>query len=304
MDLSPLPRPGHPLSHPYPQEGFDYWLSDSGDFKKLERLGAHWVIRPAPQAIWPKRLPNEEWQKAAAEYRYFKKKESGGEWTFYTKLPAGGWTIRFRELTFKINPTGFGHIGLFPEQAPNWVWIEEQVKQRKGADILNIFGYTGAGTLAAAAAGARVTHVDASRPSVTWARKNLELSGLQDRPVRWIVDDVLKFLKREHRRGKRYHGIIMDPPTFGRGTKKEVWKIEKHLPELMVLCRQVLAADPAFLLITTHTPGFSALTLENMLLTYLLEPGTGTMESGEMYLEDATSGLNLPGGFYARWALQ
>ncbi|MFQ5673076.1 MAG: class I SAM-dependent methyltransferase [Nitrospinales bacterium] len=282
-------------------KNFDYCLLDTGNFRKLEQLGPHRVIRPAPQAIWPNRLAEKEWQEAEAEYRYFKEKQSGGEWTFHAGLPSMGWTIRFAELEFKINPTGFGHIGLFPEQASNWLWIQDRIRQGRNVNVLNIFGYTGAGTLAAASAGARVTHVDASRPSVTWARRNLELSGLDDRPVRWIVDDVLKFLKRERRRGTRYDGIIMDPPTFGRGAKKEVWKIEKNLPELMTLCRSVLSAKPRFLLISTHTPGFSALTLENMLLTYLVEPGSGTLESDEMYIHDTASGLNLPSGFYSRW---
>lgn len=282
-------------------EDFGYQLLDMGDGRKLERLGSHSIIRPAPQAIWPKRLDDEAWQSAEAEYRYFKGKESGGEWTFHKRLPAEGWTLGFRDLTFKVNPTGFGHIGLFPEQAPNWVWTRDRLERRDKLNILNVFGYTGAGTLAAAAAGARVTHVDASRPSVAWARRNLELSGLRERPVRWIVDDVLKFLKRERRRGNRYHGIIMDPPTFGRGAKKEVWKIERDLPELMDLCRQILAPDPVLLLVSAHTPGFSALTLENMLLTYLANPKTGVLESGEMSIYDNASGLSLPSGFYSRW---
>ena len=282
-------------------KNFDYRLLDTGNFSKLEQLGPHRVIRPAPQAIWPNRLAEEEWQQAEAEYQYFKGKPSGGKWTFYTNLPSMGWTIRFADLVFKINPTGFGHIGLFPEQASNWLWIQERIRQNRDVNVLNIFGYTGASTLAAASAGARVTHVDASRPSVTWARRNLELSGLNDRPVRWIVDDVLKFLKREHRRGTCYDAIVMDPPTFGRGAKNEVWKIEKDLPELMTLCRAVLSAKPRFLLISTHTPGFSALTLENMLLTYLVEPGTGSLESDEMRIHDTGSGLNLPSGFYSRW---
>jgi len=282
-------------------KNFDYCLLDTGNLRKLEQLGPYRVIRPAPQAIWPNRLAEKEWQAVEAEYHYFKEKQSGGEWIFNNQLPSGGWTIRFADLEFKINPTGFGHIGLFPEQAANWLWIQDRIRQNRDVNVLNIFGYTGAGTLAAASAGAHVTHVDASRPSVTWARRNLELSGLGDRPVRWIIDDVLKFLKREHRRGTRYDGIIMDPPTFGRGTKREVWKIERDLPELMTLCRSVLSAKPCFLLMSTHTPGFSALTLENMLLTYLVEPGTGTLESDEMCIHDTASNLNLPSGFYSRW---
>lgn len=291
------------LNPRFPWEDFDYRLLDTGNFQKLERFGPHTFIRPAPQAIWPKSLAPKEWKKAEGEYRYFKGRETGGEWTFFSTLPENGWSIRFKDLTFNVKPTGFGHIGMFPEQAPNWIWIGEQVK--KGAEheihVLNIFGYTGASTLAAAGAGARVTHVDASRASVTWARRNLELSGLGKRPVRWIVDDVPKFLKREHKRGKKYDGLIMDPPTFGRGPKGEVWKIENHLAELMSLCKNILGGRPAFLLLTTHSPGFSGLTLENMLRTYLIPSGSGRFETGEMSIYDTGRGLHLPNGFYSRW---
>ena len=229
---------------------------------------------------------------------------AGGEWKFSSKLPKDGWTIKFRELSFRVQPTGFGHIGMFPEQAPNWNWIEEQIKSsdRKEINLINIFGYTGASTLAAASAGAAVTHVDASKASVTWARKNMELSGLGDKPVRWIVDDALIFLKREHKRGRRYDGIIMDPPTFGRGPKGEVWKIEDQLSDLMIHCRQVLSDQPLLILLTTHSPGFSALTLKNMVIKFLVEPGSGTFETDEMYIHDTGSGLHLPNGFYSRWS--
>lgn len=287
----------------FPLEGFDYRLLDTGDFQKLEDFGGHRFIRPAPQALWPKSLAAAEWQKAQGEYHYFKGKEFGGEWTFHSKLPEDGWTIRFQDLTFKVKPTGFGHIGLFPEQAPNWIWIGEQIRNsgRSEVDVLNVFGYTGAATLAAARAGARVTHVDASKGSVTWARANLELSGLGDRPVRWIVDDVLKFLQREQRRGRKYDGIILDPPTFGRGPKSEVWKIENQLCDLMTHCRDVLSENPLFLLLTTHSPGFSALSLKIMLQLYLADKKCGVFETDEMYLHDNGSGLHLPNGFYARW---
>ncbi|MBI4384091.1 MAG: class I SAM-dependent methyltransferase [Nitrospinae bacterium] len=299
-----MQKPGTVPARPYPLEDFDYRLLDAGDFRKLERFGPHVFIRPAPQAIWPRRLPDAEWKKAKGEYKYFKGKESGGEWKFFSKFPEEGWKIPFRDLAFKVGPTGFGHIGLFPEQALNWIWIREFLERQRGAQpsVLNMFGYTGASTLAAAAAGASVTHIDASKASVTWARENLELSGLGDRPVRWIVDDAVKFLKREHKRGRRYDAIVMDPPTFGRGPQGEVWKIEKDLSELMVECKKVLSPDPLFILLTTHSPGFSALTMENMILTYLAEPGSGTVESGEMYILDTASGLSLPNGFYSRWS--
>lgn len=288
----------------YPVKDFDYRLVDTGDFKKLERFGPHYFIRPAPQAIWPKRLPEKEWKQAVGEYTYSKGKEYGGEWKFFSELPEEGWPIRFQDLTVQVRPVGFGHIGLFPEQALNWIWLRDRIKNSPGksCNVLNMFGYTGMSALAAAAGGARVTHVDAARSSVTWARKNMELSGLGDRPVRWIVDDVLKFLKRELRRGNRYDGLILDPPSFGRGPKSEVWKIEKDFSQLMDLCKGVLSKKPLFILATTHSPGFSALTLQNMILTYLVKPGSGNIESGEMFIQDTGSKLKLPSGFFSRWS--
>ncbi|UCD12393.1 MAG: class I SAM-dependent methyltransferase [Nitrospinaceae bacterium] len=289
---------------PYPIDGFDYRLLDSGDFQKLEQFGPHRFIRPAPQAIWPKTLPVEEWRKADGKYEYFKGKESGGEWTLFHKLPKDGWRIGFDDLRFLVKPTGFGHIGLFPEQALNWNWITDQLRRSgraEGANVLNIFGYTGASTLAAARAGARVTHVDASKASVSWARTNLEISGLGERPVRWIVDDVIKFLTREHKRGRKYDGLILDPPSFGRGPRGEVWKIENKLSELMELSNNILSERPLFLLLTTHSPGFSGLTMQNMLLSYLVKNGGG-FKTGEMYIYDNASGLDLPNGFFSRWS--
>ena len=292
-----------PESSAYPFDNFDYRLLDTGDFQKLERFGSRVFIRPAPQAIWPKSLRKSEWNKAEGEYQYYKGKESGGEWKFFNRPPKEGWIVKFHDLSFRVQPTGFGHIGMFPEQALNWLWIEKQIQSspRKEINLLNIFGYTGASTLAAAAAGAAITHVDASKASVTWARKNLELSGLGDRPVRWIVDDAMKFLAREYKRGRRYDGIIMDPPTFGRGPNGEVWKIENQLSELMTHCRQVLSDNPLLILLTTHSPGFSGLTLENMVTKFLVEPGSGTFQTDEMYIHDTGSGFRLPNGFYSRW---
>ncbi len=293
-----------PSPSPFPVNDFDYRLLDSGRFRKLEQFGPHVFIRPAPQAIWPSSRPAEEWDRAEAEYRYFKGKETGGKWNYFSDLPEKGWNLRFKELTFKVRPTGFGHIGLFPEQALNWLWLMDTIRRsgRDAVHVLNVFGYTGASTLAAAAAGAHVTHVDASKASVTWARENLALSGLADKPVRWIVDDVPKFLNREYKRGRRYDGIIMDPPTFGRGPNGEVWKIETRLAELMKLIQKILSDGPLFVLLTTHSPGFSGLTLKNMVLKYLVSPDHGTFDTQEMYILDTGSGLHLPNGFYSRWS--
>ena len=291
------------MTHPQKQNPFGYQLLDTGSFQKLEQIGPYRFIRPAPQAIWPKSLSPDEWKKAEGEYKYFKSKESGGEWKFFSQLPKEGWEIPFHDLVFKIQPTGFGHIGIFPEQAQNWLWIMEQLKPLNGTKIqvLNVFGYTGASTLAAASAGTHVTHLDASKASVTWAKHNLERSGLADCPVRWIVDDAMKYMDREHRRGRKYEAIIMDPPSFGRGPKGEVWNIENKLSEFMEACQNILSDSPVLLLLTTHSPGFSALTLKNMMKTYLKPCEKGNFETGEMYIPDLSSGLNLPNGFYCRW---
>ncbi len=292
------------MSSSYPNDDFEYQLLDTGAFQKLEQFGPHRFCRPAPQALWPKSLPASEWKKAEGEYKYFKGKDTGGEWKLHFPLPENGWQIKFRNLVFKVQPTGFGHIGLFPEQAPNWLWIIDQLKLLNGKEIkvLNVFGYTGASTLAAASAGAHVTHLDASKASVNWARENLELSGLGDRPVRWIVEDAMKYMQREHKRGNKYDAIIMDPPSFGRGPKGEVWQIEDKLSEFMEACQNILTDSPAFLLFTTHSPGFSSLTLENMLKTYLPSTHKGHFDTGEMFIPDTSTGLNLPNGFFCRWA--
>ena len=291
------------MSHPQIQNPFGYRLLDTGSFQKLEQIGPYRFIRPAPQAIWPQSLSQNEWKKVEGEYKYFKGKESGGEWSFFSQLPKEGWEILFNDLVFKIQPTGFGHIGIFPEQAQNWLWIMDQLKQLNGTEIqvLNVFGYTGASTLAAASSGAHVTHIDASKASVTWAKHNLGRSGLGDRPVRWIVDDAMKYMYREHRRGKKYDAIIMDPPSFGRGPKGEVWNIENKLSEFMKACQDILSDSPAFLLLTTHSPGFSALTLKNMMLTYFKPCEKGEFEIGEMFIPELSKGFKLPNGFFCRW---
>ena len=286
---------------------FDYQLLDTGHFKKLERFGPYVFVRPAPQVIWPPNLPIEEWKRADGEFRHHKGKSTGGgEWTFHNPVPGEGWPVRFRNLVFTVKPTPFGHMGLFPEQAQNWDWITDHIEKMNNSksNILNIFGYTGACTLAAASAGASVTHLDASKASVTWARQNLESSGLGDRPVRWIVDDVVKFLKREHRRGRVYDGLILDPPSFGRGPKGEVWKIETQMAELLTLCKNILPHSPQFIVLTTHSPGVSALTLKNMIIKFLVDVDAGTFQAGDMSIHDTGSGLHMPNGFYARFTTQ
>ena len=226
-------------NNPRPIKEFDYQLLDTGNFKKLERFGPYTFVRPAPQAIWPPQLSETQWDKANGEFSHHKGKSTGGgEWTFRNPVPKNGWPLRFQDLIFTVQTTSFGHLGLFPEQAKNWNWIANQVRELNGnkPNVLNMFGYTGASTLAAAARGANVTHLDASKTSVTWARKNLESSGLADCSVRWIVDDAEKFLQREYRRNRKYDALIMDPPSFGRGPKGEVWNIETQMTTLLSLC--------------------------------------------------------------------
>ena len=292
-------------SDAYPVEEFDYQLLDTGNLKKLERFGPYTFIRPSLQVIWPPKLSKTEWDKANGEFRHHKRKSTGGgEWTFRNPVPKNGWPLQFRDLIFTVQTTSFGHLGLFPEQAQNWVWIANQIKGLNGnkPNVLNMFGYTGASTLVATAAGANVTHLDASKTSVTWARKNLETSGLADYPVRWIVDDAEKFLKREHRRNRRYDALIIDPPSFGRGPKGEVWNIETQMANLLNLCKNVLSDSPKFILLTTHSPGLSSLTLKNMMIKFLVPPDSGVFHTGDMSIYDTGSELHLPNGFYARFS--
>ena len=294
-----------PSEKNYTTEEFDYRLLDTGNFKKLEQFGHYRFVRPAPQAIWPPSLPEIDWKNSNGEFRHHKGKSTGGgEWIFRKPVPKSGWPLRFRDLVFTVHTTSFGHLGLFPEQAPNWDWIATQVDQLNDnkPSVLNMFGYTGASTLAALSKGAQVTHVDASKTSVTWARKNLESSGLIDYPVRWMVDDVDKFLKREHRRNKKYDALIMDPPSFGRGPKGEVWNIETQMAELLTLCKNILSDSPKFILLTAHSPGLSALALNNMLIKFLVSPNSGTFQYGDMSIYDTGSGLYLPNGFYVRFS--
>ncbi len=294
------PKPNQPALESAPSG--DYILLDSGNERKLEQLGPYLIVRPAPQAIWSPRLPASAWKRAQAVYE--RDSSGGGSWTFHQKVKRE-LDILFDRLAFRIKLTNFGHLGLFPEQAENWEWLRAAIRRRLGHNrqtnlhVLNLFAYTGGSTLAASQAGAHVVHVDAAKGSVDWARRNAELCSLQDRPIRWLVDDALKFVKRESRRGSRYHGIIFDPPSFGRGPQGEVFKIENDLMPLLEACKELLAPDALFLLYSCHTPGFTPLVMHNQ-LSELVETRPGALQSGEMVVVDQ-QGRALPSGANARW---
>ncbi|HLB05637.1 MAG TPA: class I SAM-dependent methyltransferase [Thermodesulfobacteriota bacterium] len=275
-----------------------YQLLDSGRESKLERVGPYLLVRPSPQAVWSPSLPEKEWQ--AADAVYIRSSTGGGNWDFHRRLPEK-WEIEYRGLKFFIKPTGFGHLGLFPEHGESWDWVEERIRECKGPiSVLNMFAYTGGATMAAARAEATVCHLDASKGVVDWAREDAALSGLDDRPIRWIVDDVAKFVQKEIRRGKTYDAIILDPPSFGRGAKGEIWKIEDDLIRLLAECKQVLSDKPLFVLLSCHSPGFTPLVLQN-LLAEMMNDKSGALSCGEMVIPEI-SGRLLPSGAYARWS--
>ncbi len=296
------------------QPSSDYELLDSGDGEKLERFGKFRLSRPDPQALWPKGLPGAEWRRAEGHFKRTEaaSRERGdrnGDWSLKTGLPER-WQIELGGFKFWIKPTAFKHVGLFPEQSENWKWIQNAVGQRvkgskgqgeKEIEVLNLFGYTGGATLAAAQAGAKVVHVDGSKSAITWARENAELSGLKDRPVRWILDDARTFVKRELTRGRKYQGIIMDPPAFGHGPKNELWKIEDHFVSLIGDCMKILADKPLFFLINGYSAGYSAIAYENNLLELKKKFG-GEIEMGELTIEEKGSGRLLPCGIFGRWS--
>ena len=274
----------------------DYALLDSGFGRKLERFGRYVLARPCAQAVWTPRLPREDWDSADASFD----REEGHRWHNRGALPET-WTMQLDGLRFKLSSTDFGHLGIFPEQRAQWRWIRELLAEEdRPTSVLNLFAYSGGSTLAAARGGASVCHLDASRGMVEWASENASLNGLADHPVRWIVDDAHKFLAREARRSHRYQGIILDPPTFGRGQRGEMYKIERDLPETLELCRDLLMPEPLFILLSAHTPGYSPIVLENVLRQAVQGLG-GSVESGEMLLTGAPEALPLPSGTYARW---
>lgn len=280
----------------------EYVLLDSGNEMKLERVGEYTLVRPSPQAIWRPQLPQADWNRADAVYT--RSAEGSGTWEWKRKVKRE-FDLLYNNISFNIHLTDFGHLGLFPEQVDNWNWLRQIIRKRlvrtnyRNLYVLNLFGYTGGSTLACSQAGAHLVHVDAAKGVVDWARKNTQQSKLEERPIRWLVDDAVKYVEREVRREHTYHGIILDPPSFGRGPKGEVFKIEHDLVPLLEACRTLLAKDALFLLYSCHTPGFTPLTLENQLLD-VVASRDGSLESGEMMLT-TPSGRSLPSGTYARW---
>ncbi|WXR60618.1 class I SAM-dependent methyltransferase [Peptostreptococcaceae bacterium AGR-M142] len=278
----------------------DYELIDVGNGEKLERWKDYVLRRPDPQGIWP--LLNEWslWKKPHAHYH--RSNRGGGSWEYKKEMPEE-WTVNYKELKFKIKPTGFKHTGLFPEQAVNWDWAIDKIQNAKRQiKVLNLFAYTGGASVACAYAGAEeVCHVDASKGMVSWAKENIALSGLADRKVRFIVDDVVKFVQREVRRGRKYDAIIMDPPSYGRGPNGEVWKIEDEIYKLVKLCMDVLSDDPLFFLINSYTSGFSPYVMENILKLTVGNKFEGNIYSGEVGIPSTKKDLVLPCGIFARW---
>lgn len=276
----------------------DYEVLDSSCGEKLERWGSYMLVRPDPQVIWKTEKKNRFWKRPNAHYH--RSKKGGGEWEFFD-LPQQ-WSIAYKELTFQLKPFSFKHTGLFPEQAVNWDWFGEKIRCcGRPVKVLNLFAYTGGATLAAAAAGASVTHVDASKGMVTWARENAKSSGLEDAPIRWIVDDCKKFVEREIRRGNFYDGIIMDPPSYGRGPKGEIWKIEESIYDFVKLCAGLLSDKPLFFLINSYTTGLAPAVLSYMLGTEVQAHRGGTVCADEIGLPVKDSGLILPCGASGRW---
>jgi len=280
----------------------DYGLVDSGHGRKLERYGGYRFIRPEPQALWAPAKP--DWR-AAGEFVPGSDEDGGGQWRFSEPVPREGWPLAWNEVRFTAQNTPFRHLGFFPDMAPVWGWMREQVADKvveggPGADCLNLFGYTGVGTLALAAQGVRMVHVDASKKSVEAARANAKLSGMADKPVRWLVDDAAKFVGREVRRGRRYDGILLDPPKYGRGPEGEVWRLEEHLPALVADCRRLLDADSRFLFLTVYAVRMSALAIGEM-LAQIFADLPGTVEAGELGVREEARGLTLPTAIWARW---
>ena len=286
----------------------DYEILDMANGEKLERWNNIYLVRPDPQIIWNDKQYPEKWKQANA--RYNRSSTGGGHWDYKKRLP-DSWQIKYKNLTFNIKPMGFKHTGIFPEQAVNWDWLMDKIQNEikttnREVKVLNLFAYTGGATVACLYAGASVCHVDSSKGMVAWAKENVVSSRLQDRPVRYIVDDVVKFVQREIRRGNKYDAIIMDPPSYGRGANGEVWKFEENLPMLIEICMQVLSDNPLFFLINSYTTGTSSMVLENLLKMnmrkkYGKRAEGGIFENGEVGLPMTESDFILPCGIYSKW---
>lgn len=275
----------------------DYQILDMANGEKLEKWNNITLVRPDPQIIWKQKTYPEKWKKADAKYS--RSNTGGGAWNYNKKLPSA-WQVKYKDLVFNIKPMGFKHTGLFPEQAVNWDWMINKIKStNKEIKVLNLFAYTGGATVACLSAGASVCHVDSSKGMVSWAKENVTSSGLQDRKVRYIVDDVVKFVNREIRRGNKYDAIIMDPPSYGRGTNGEVWKFEDNIYDLVELCSKVLTDEPLFFLINSYTTGISSMVLENILKLNIHTKGK--FSNGEIGIPMQNSNLVLPCGIYGRW---
>ena len=283
----------------------DYALLDSGDGRKLERYGRLTVVRPEPQCWWRPRLPADAWDKADAIFDP-SDEEDAGRWRYPGRTPPETWTLNWRKVKFNARLTPFRHLAFFPEQAANWDWLDLAVRRRVSAGgpaprILNLFGYTGVASLVCAAAGAQVTHVDASKKSVGYARENAQLSGLESAPVRWICEDARKYVQRELKRGSQYDGVILDPPKYGRGPTGEVWRLFEDLPELTEACANLLAPDASFLLLNAYAARISGLALSH-LMTEKLGPRRGVVDWGELALDEGgQTGRAIGLSFFARW---
>ena len=277
----------------------DYEILDMANGEKLERWENIILIRPDPQIIWKEKSFPEKWKNANAKYN--RSNTGGGNWNFIKPLPKS-WQIKYKDLTFNIKPMGFKHTGIFPEQAVNWDWMMNKIKSSaREIKVLNLFAYTGGASVACLKAGASVCHVDSSKGMCEWAKENVASSGLRDKPIRFLVDDVVKFVNREIRRGNKYDAIIMDPPSYGRGTNGEVWKFEDNIADLVKLCMNVLSDKPLFFLINSYTTGISSQVLENLLRMNIPKKAKGKFSHGELGLPMTNSKMILPCGIYGRW---
>ncbi|OGG29459.1 hypothetical protein A2973_02850 [Candidatus Gottesmanbacteria bacterium RIFCSPLOWO2_01_FULL_49_10] len=282
----------------YPTDWTDYELTDTGLGMKLERFGTYTVSRPDPRVLWKRNKAIELWDAAGAQYVRSTKTE--GHWHIKNPPPSP-WLIRYRDMTFRLEPTAFKHVGIFPEQAVNWVWLKEIIAG-KPLSILNLFAYTGAATVVAAKSGARVTHLDSVKSALTWAHENARLNDFAENQVRWIADDAMKFVLREAKRGNTYDGIILDPPRFGRGSKGEVWKLLDDLPRLLEACAVILSPQARFLLVNAYTADISPIALGQLVGSIMKDRGR-SVSCGELALKESESNRLLPSGIFARWQI-